>query len=218
MTTKLNLIQKLIEVRKAVPYLKKDNKGFQFQFVSSSQTLAALKGAMDEQGVLLVPSVTAYEIRDHTTKKGFHEYFTHLTLLFRWIDADNPADTLESQWCGQGLDDAEKGIGKALTYAEKYFLLKFFNIPTDNDDPDSFQQKRGPASKPVAPPTPAQVAGELADSLMGALTGADNTRYLDSIWVDPNFIAALHKLPLDKQQAVEACYNTKKSQLTEVPA
>lgn len=34
-----------------------------------------------------------------------------------------------------------EGIGKALTYAEKYFLLKQFNIPTDNDDPDSFQQR-----------------------------------------------------------------------------
>jgi len=75
-----------------------------------------------------------------------------------------------------------------------------------------------PPVEPVAPPTQEQIAGELADKLMGALIGADNTRFLDSIWVDPNFIAELHKLPLDKQQAVEACYNTKKSQLTEVPA
>lgn len=27
-----------------------------------------------------------------------------------------------------------------MTYGEKYFLLKFFNITTDNLDPDSFQQ------------------------------------------------------------------------------
>ena len=38
---------------------------------------------------------------------------------------------------GQGVDiSGEKGVGKALTYAEKYFLLKFFNIPTDEADPD----------------------------------------------------------------------------------
>ncbi len=94
----LNLIQKLIEVRKAVPYLKKDNSGFQFKFVSSSQTLAALKTSMDAQGVLLVPSVESYEIRDHTTKKGFHEYFTHLNMKFQWINADDPADTITSNW------------------------------------------------------------------------------------------------------------------------
>jgi hypothetical protein len=45
-------------------------------------------------------------------------------------------------WYGQGVDIAgEKGVGKAMTYAEKYFMLKFFNIPTDKDDPDSFQDK-----------------------------------------------------------------------------
>ena len=33
-------------------------------------------------------------------------------------------------------------MGKALTYGEKYFLLKFFNIATDKDDPDSFQRKQ----------------------------------------------------------------------------
>ena len=27
----------------------------------------------------------------------------------------------------------EKGVGKALTYGKKYFLLKFFNIATDKD-------------------------------------------------------------------------------------
>ena len=41
-------------------------------------------------------------------------------------------------WYGQGLKDTEQGIGNALTYAERYFLLKFFKIPTDSDDPDAF--------------------------------------------------------------------------------
>ena len=213
MTTKLNLIQKLIEVRKVVPYLKKDNSGYQFKFVSSSQTLAALKGVMDEQGVLLVPSVISSEIRDHTTKKGNHEYFTHLTMTFKWIDADNPTDTLESQWCGQGLDDAEKGVGKALTYAEKYFMLKFFNIPTDKDDPDSYQKKRG-ATPPTPPqPVPQQQDIPLADYLMIELKKADDLPYLTSIWDDPKFIAEKNKLELETQQIVETCYNTRKSQL-----
>jgi len=45
-------------------------------------------------------------------------------------------------WYAQGIDLAgEKGPGKALTYAEKYFLLKFFNIATSADDPDTFQKK-----------------------------------------------------------------------------
>jgi len=138
-----NIYQKLIEVRKSVSYLKKDNKGYQFQYVSSSQTLGTLRGKMDELGLLLVPSVLESEIRDHTTDKGKHEYFTAINIKFTWINAENPEERVESMWIGQGLDSGEKGVGKALTYAEKYFLLKFFNIATDKDDPDSFQNKFG---------------------------------------------------------------------------
>lgn len=135
----MNIYQKLIEVRKAVPYLKKDNKGHQFQFVSSSQTLGNVRAKMDEMGLLLVPSVLDNKVSDHTTKNGGHEYFTEINVKFTWINAETPEETVECMWLGQGLDSGEKGVGKALTYAEKYFLLKFFNIATDKDDPDSFQ-------------------------------------------------------------------------------
>ena len=208
MTIQLNLIQKLIEVRKAVPYLKKDNSGHQFKYVSSSQTLGALKAAMDAQCVLLVPSVEAYEIRDHTTKNGGHEYFTHLMMKFTWINADDPADTLVSGWCGQGLDSGEKGIGKAQTYAEKYFLLKFFNIPTDKDDPDSFQEKRGAAP---APPTPAQIA----DELMTAINECKNLPKLGAVWADDRFQAGLKGLSADQVSMVTDCKDMVKKSLEE---
>ena len=137
----MNIYQKLVEVRKAVPYLQKDNKGFQFQYVSSSQTLGTLKEKMDEMGLLLIPSVTRKTVLDHNTKKGEHEYFTELEMRFTWVNAEKPEETVVCDWYGQGLDSGEKGVGKAMTYSEKYFLLKFFNIATDKDDPDAFQEK-----------------------------------------------------------------------------
>lgn len=137
----MNIYQKLIEVRKSCEYLKKDNKGYQFNFVSSSQTLGTLRAAMDAHGLLLVPKVISHETRDHETKKGEHEYFTIASMSFTWINAEQPEEQIECPWLGQGLDSGEKGVGKAMTYAEKYFLLKFFNIATDKDDPDSFQKK-----------------------------------------------------------------------------
>ncbi len=57
---KMTLHQKLIEIRKTCSYLKKDNQGYQFKYVSSSQTLGTLRGAMDEHGVLLIPRVTGH--------------------------------------------------------------------------------------------------------------------------------------------------------------
>lgn len=157
----LNIYRKLIEVRKSVPYLKKDNQGYKFKYVSSSQTLGALRDAMDNQGLLLVPSVTNSEIRDHQTSKGDHEYFTALDITFTWINSENPEEKIICCWTGQGLDAGEKGVGKALTYAEKYFLLKFFNIATDEDDPDSFQGNDA-APKHQQPPSaaPQSVSGD----------------------------------------------------------
>ncbi|MNT28935.1 ERF superfamily protein [compost metagenome] len=59
-----------------------------------------------------------------------------------WINADEPTEQIECPWYSQGVDIAgEKGVGKALTYGEKNFILKFFNIATDKDDPDAFQHR-----------------------------------------------------------------------------
>ena len=145
---KLNLHQKLIEIRKTVPSLGKDkkNKAMGFPYVSSSLTLGALKGAMDLHGVLLIPRVIGVIVKDHTTKGGAHEYFTEINFTFSWVNADTPDDKIVCPWYGQGLDSGEKGVGKAMTYAEKYFLLKFFNIPTDKDDPDRGKKPKGNAS------------------------------------------------------------------------
>lgn len=146
----MNLYQKLVEVKKSVSYLKKEADGHQYKYVSSSQVLGELRSKMNELNLLLVPSVRDTKVSEDmvvgTDKFGAEKhtttYFTEIHMDMTWIDADNPDDRLTSPWYAQGVDIAgEKGVGKAYTYAEKYFLLKFFNIPTDKDDPDSFQRK-----------------------------------------------------------------------------
>lgn len=159
----MNIYEKLIEVRKEVPYLKKENQGTQYNYVSSSQVLANCKAKMDELKLLLVPTVTGHKVSESTVEyydkeghvnKRTTTYFTELDLTMTWVNAEDPKETISCPWYGQGVDIAgEKGVGKALTYAEKYFMLKFFNIPTDKDDPDAFQQKTegGGSDKPGNP-------------------------------------------------------------------
>ncbi|HAJ79379.1 MAG TPA: hypothetical protein DCO75_06370 [Fibrobacteres bacterium] len=142
----MNLGEKLIEIRKSVPYLKKENTGNQYAYVGSSQVLASVKSKMDELKVLLVPEVRDAKVSEKTeTKKDGKftiTYFTELFMTMTWLDAENTTDKISVPWYAQGVDIAgEKGVGKALTYGEKYFMLKFFNIPTDKDDPDAFQLK-----------------------------------------------------------------------------
>ncbi|MFZ7947187.1 MULTISPECIES: ERF family protein [Bacillaceae] len=136
-----NIIQKLVELRKTVTYLQKDAIGPQFQYVSSSAVLGALREKMDELGLMLFPRVVNKKCTVTIDQKGRNNYFTELDIDFTWVDQDS-WDQVVIPFYAQGIDLAgEKGVGKALSYAEKYFLLKQFNIATDQDDPDSFQNR-----------------------------------------------------------------------------
>lgn len=166
MEIKLNLHQKLVEIRKEVTSLTKENNSDQYKYVSSSQVLHAVRAKMDELYVLLVPKIVGHELnksaiefydtKDRISKRTT-TYFTELDMCMTWVNADDPSQTIDCPWYGQGVDIAgEKGVGKALTYGEKYFMLRFFNIPTDADDPDA-PTARNPKQKgydPTKEPAP----------------------------------------------------------------
>ena len=147
----MNIFEKLVAVRKEVPYLQKENPGAQYKYVSSSQVLSNCKKKMDELGLLLMPCVTGHKVTESIIEtkdssgnvtKRTTTYLTEIDMTMTWVNAELPSEMITCTWYGQGVDIAgEKGVGKAMTYAEKYFMLKFFNIPTDKDDPDSFQDK-----------------------------------------------------------------------------
>lgn len=151
MSSSLNIYQKLVEVRRCVPYLQKESTGAQYKYVGSSQVLGSLKAKMDDVQLLLIPRITGHKISESVIEfkdttgnvtKRTTTYFTEIDMTMTWVNAEKPDETIECSWYGQGVDIAgEKGLGKALTYGEKYFMLKFFNIATDKDDPDSFQKK-----------------------------------------------------------------------------
>lgn len=159
----MNIYQKLIEVRKVVPYLQKKDKGGQYEYVGSSDVLGRVRAKMDELGLLIIPAVIGHKVSESTVEyieKGKYgdkpkkttTYFTELVMVMKWVNAENPEEFIDVPWYGQGVDIAgEKGVGKALTYAEKYFLLKSFNIATDKDDPDAFQNKLEEQEKPDKP-------------------------------------------------------------------
>lgn len=86
---------------------------------------------------------------DYNTSKGAKsEILSKVMMKFTWIDALT-GEIDENLFGANGQNDFEKGLGSALTYAERYFLLKFFHIPTDEDDIDN-QDRR--TSEPVLPP------------------------------------------------------------------
>lgn len=137
----MNLYQKIVEVRKSISGFSKDSKSFNYSYVSGTQVLSKIKEKMDELGLLCFPSVLSQSHESYNYKdkynKDKHDFIVHGSMVYRWVNADNPEEVLEIpfEFMGQ-QDDISKAFGSALTYSERYFLLKFFGVPTDEDDPD----------------------------------------------------------------------------------
>ena len=143
----MNLHEKLIAVRKQITYIQKGtyNQKQNFKYVSSTNILEHIRPLLDDNGILIVPRIMAYNARLHAYSKS-SGYFTELIIEYEVINVEKPDDKITIKWYAQGLDQSEKGVGKALTYGEKYLFLKLFNVPTDVDDPDSYEEKKGKKS------------------------------------------------------------------------
>lgn len=148
---KINLYQKIIEVRKSIGKITKDStagKGskFSYDYVSGSLILSKIKEEMNNQRLLFTPLIKDknYKQVDTTNRYGKPEtnYIVELDLSYKWINADNPEETLEIPFYAIGeQSDPSKAFGTALTYSERYVLLKMFNLPTDEDDADAKPQQ-----------------------------------------------------------------------------
>ncbi len=138
-----SIYKKLLEIQKHIDSFTKDTRGHGFSYASGSQVLNKIRPIMNEQGLILKQEVLSAENTriDYTTASGKDksEILTNAQMLFTWIDTDT-GEKDESKFYASGMNGWEQGLGSALTYGERYFLLKFFHVPTDGDDVDSVKK------------------------------------------------------------------------------
>jgi hypothetical protein len=60
---------------------------------------------------------------------------TRIETVYRFVNVDQPEEYIETTTFAEGIDTQDKGSGKAMTYADKYALMKAYKIST-GDDPD----------------------------------------------------------------------------------
>ena len=135
----MSLYTKLHEIQQAVVGLTKDAKGNAGDYVSGNKILGIIRPLMDKKGLLLIPEVTEanFDRQDYATSKGQKsEMFCSLKIRFTWIDVET-GEKMENLWASSGMSAFDKGYGSALTYGERYYLLKLFHVATDRDDVDA---------------------------------------------------------------------------------
>ncbi|MCP4355293.1 MAG: hypothetical protein GY793_06600 [Proteobacteria bacterium] len=137
----MNLKKKLIEIRKAIGILQKDQKGNGFTSINAPLMILKARNKMDELGVLLFSKVIKHSLtRENApikSNKDQMDFVVSIDLMMIFADSDSH-ETIEIPWFAYGshMKDPAMAGGGALTYYEKYFLMKQFNIPTPKDDPD----------------------------------------------------------------------------------
>jgi hypothetical protein len=107
----MNLYQKISQVMRDVEYLSKDDKvefgNTKYKAISEEKVTSTIRASLIKNGLVIIP------IEQEAGRVG---NISTVNTKYKIIDID-------------------KGVGKAMTYAYKYLLLRTFAIPT-GEDPD----------------------------------------------------------------------------------
>lgn len=149
-----NIYQKLLTIQKKINGLGKDKSTYNYKYVTGDKLLGEIKPMMNELGLILKQEVLSIEntrqdyslIQKDGTSKPKSEILSKVDMRFTWVDCET-GETDINLFGANGQNDWEKGLGSALTYAERYFLLKYFHIATDEDDIDNDQRKQTEPTK-----------------------------------------------------------------------
>jgi hypothetical protein len=147
------IYRKLAEIQSAVKAMTKNKEGYNYEYVTGDKLLNSIRPLMVSKGLLLLPSVKKVETQvigyaawDRQAKAVVTktEILYVVYLEMKWVDSED-GETLIEEWAGSGMNAFDKGFGSALTYGERYYLLKTFHIATDRDDVDVIATDRDKA-------------------------------------------------------------------------
>lgn len=166
----MSVYKKLQEVqnatRKLAPNATGQTGAATYGYVAGSKLLGCIRPIMDKCGLILTQEVIGCTNTPMTyaTRSGEKtEMFTSLHLRFTWIDTED-GSKLENEFFANGMNAWDKGLGSALTYAERYYLMKLFHIATDEDDVDALVKEEAIQVAPAPAPAPApQIATATCD-------------------------------------------------------
>lgn len=144
----MNIFQKMSAVTAELQTVAKNltvtaGKNNSYKAVSERDIIDAVKPLEIKHGIYSYPfdrqiiesqtldSETEYQGK--VTKKT--TFFSRIKTTYRFVNIDKPDEYIDMVTFAEGIDPQDKGSGKAMTYADKYALMKAYKIST-GDDPD----------------------------------------------------------------------------------
>ncbi len=144
----MNIYQKMSAVTSELQTVAKNltvdaGKGNSYKAVSERDIIDAVKPVEIKHGIYSYPYDR--QIIESQTLESENEYngkitkkttfFSRIKTTYRFVNVDKPDEYIDMVTFAEGIDPQDKGSGKAMTYADKYALMKAYKIST-GDDPD----------------------------------------------------------------------------------
>lgn len=144
------------------------NQHFNYKFVTDADVADTIRELLAEENIAFFAEIvnSTQSTYEKTSSRGAR-FVRHSLIEFTFTFAcGDTGATMTRHWQAEAEDDADKGINKAATAAEKFFLLKTFVMSTgdERDDPDSDShmnnksQQKPAAQKPATNGKPAPQA------------------------------------------------------------
>lgn len=134
---RLNIFQRINEVRKKANYAKKDKEvsGQGYKAVTHDAITALVRNHLIEHGIVIVPRLISSVVTDiGKTKNGAPVIRYSARYEIDFVNCDDPTDRLTVPGEAHANDSGDKAPGKATSYATKYAMLKLFSIETGEND------------------------------------------------------------------------------------
>ena len=180
----MNIYQRMLAIASELETIAKNleikSSSQSYKAVGEADVLHAVKPLEEKYGVYSYPvsrEIIESAVIESTNKYGDVKktFFERIRTVYRFVNVDKPDEFIDQESFGDGMDTADKSVGKAMTYSDKYSLLKAYKAVT-GDDPDQYasdecfeaqtrpapaKPKAKTAAKAPAAPSPAPEAQSL---------------------------------------------------------
>lgn len=145
----MNIYEKMLMIASEIDRVKKNSSVGEgrtaYKAVSEVDVLNAVKDIEAKYRVFSFPAfrkivdsqLIETEKPDYKTGElvKSSKFYMRIETIYHFVNIDNTNEMVEVISYGDGIDTQDKACGKAMTYSDKYALMKAYKIET-GDDPD----------------------------------------------------------------------------------
>lgn len=140
----LNLFEKMSAVVNELGIVAKNlnvdlGKGKNYKAVQEKDVLDAIKPLEEKYRIYSYPKerkiIDSGMLEKETNYGVSKNIYMRIETIYEFVNIDKPEEKITMVSYGDGIDSGDKAPGKAMTYSDKYSLLKAYKVAT-GDDPD----------------------------------------------------------------------------------